>query len=163
MRKGAALRRDDRFTDEEWADLVGLPRWLVAAASAACHDNAYRTEVENEVGLLATARGRDRNNEFLAVVAEEALNSFDSQDVIKAISFRNRNAGIDAVLARAEAVSALLSARVPPVDARAYRKWLLAIVDAVIRAAHSGISIWGSRVSKPEQALRDRLAALLHL
>jgi hypothetical protein len=136
---------------------------MVAAASAAGHDNAYRTEVETEIGLLAIARGRERNNEFLALVAEETLNIFDNQSVIKAISFRNRNAGIEDVLARAEAVSALLSAKIAPVDARAYRRWLLAIVDAVIKAAHSGISIWGPRVAKPEQMLRDRLAALLHL
>ena len=53
------MTADGRFSDDEWADLVALPRWVVAAASAAQPDAAHRTRVEVEAGLIASAHGRN--------------------------------------------------------------------------------------------------------
>jgi hypothetical protein len=46
------------FASEEWDHVVQLPRWVVAAASAAQHDIAYRTNHEIESGFVASANGR---------------------------------------------------------------------------------------------------------
>src|SRR5262249_6611947 len=126
------------FASEEWDSLVQLPRWVVAAASAAQYDRPHKTNVEVEVGLLASAHGRDAGNEFVAAVAEQTLRIFDDRATVAGIQFSDTSTGIATVLDRARAVNALLRAKADPTDAAAYRAWLLSVTDRVIEAVRTG-------------------------
>ncbi len=69
-----------------------LPRWVVAAASAAQHDLAYRTNHEVEAGFVASAHGRDTGNAFVTEVAGECMRIFDNRGVIAGTDFTDRDA-----------------------------------------------------------------------
>jgi hypothetical protein len=143
--------------------LVRLPRLVVAAASAAQRDLAYRTNIEIEAGLVASARGRDSKNAFLAEVAAETLRVFDDRSVVRAVDFTDQEAGIAAVLEMAGAVNEVLGAKAAAADAKTYQRWLLAITDVVIAAARTGgfLGFGGRKVTESERRFRDRLAAKL--
>jgi hypothetical protein len=151
------------FTNDEWDRLVRLPRLVVAAASAAQRDLAYRTNIEVEAGLVASAKGRDSRNAFLAEVAAESLRVFDDRSTVRSVDFTDQETGIAAVLELVRAVNEILAAKAAPADARTYRRWLLAITDIVIAAARSGgfLGLFGRRVTEAERRFRDRLAATL--
>ncbi len=151
------------FTSDEWDSLVQLPRWVVAAASAAQRDRPHRTKVEVEAGLIASAHGRATGNDFVADVAAQTLRIFDDQSTVAEIGFADRDTGIAEVLARAATVNRMLSAKVDIPTAMAYRRWLLAITDVVIAAARSGdfLGFGGQLVTESEQRFRDRLALTL--
>jgi hypothetical protein len=151
------------FTPDEWSRLVQLPRWVVAAASAAQRDTPHRTNVEIEAGLLASAHGRDTGNAFVAEVSEELLHVFDNRSTVNAIGFTDVEAGIAAVLDQSATAMRLLSAKATPADAAAYRAWLLSITDIVIKAARTGdfMGFGGVLVTESEHAFRDRLATAL--
>jgi hypothetical protein len=148
---------------DEWHRLVQLPRGVVAAASAAQRDLPYRTNLEVEAGLIASARGRDAGNAFLAEAAADTLRVFDDRSVMEAIDLTDREPGIKAVLDLASMVNEILDAKVDRGDAMAFRRWLLAITDVVISAARSGdfLGFGGKRITESEQDFRDRLAAVL--
>jgi hypothetical protein len=150
---------------DEWDRLVQLPRWVVAAASAAQRDLKYRTNIEVEAGLIASARGRDTGNAFLAEVAADTLRIFDDRSLVKSIDLTDREAGIAGVLDMAGAASELLDAKVDHADAMAFRRWLLTVTDVVISAARSGdiLGFGGKLVTESEQDFRDRLAVVLKL
>jgi hypothetical protein len=151
------------FASDEWDSLVQLPRWVVAAASAAQYDRPHKTNVEVEVGLLASAHGRAAGNEFVASVAEQTLRIFDDRSTVAGIELGDTAAAIATVLGRAAAVNALLQARVEPADAAAYRAWLLAITDRVIEAVRTGdfMGVGGELVTESEHRFRDQLAEVL--
>jgi hypothetical protein len=151
------------FAKEEWDSLVQLPRWVVAAASAAQRDLPHRTNAEVEAGLIASARGRETGNTFLAEVGADTLRIFDSMQTVHAIEFDDHEAGIATVLQRATDVNSVLGTRATPADAQAYRDWLLAVTDVVIAAArsHDFLGFGGQRITAAEQQFRDRLAAAL--
>ncbi len=151
------------FANDEWNSLVQLPRWVVAAASAAQHDLPHRTKIEVEAGLIASAHGRDTGNAFVAEVAADTLRIFDNRSTVAAIEFANVASGIAAVLDRVAAVNSMLSAKADPANAMAYRRWLLAITDVVIAAARSGdfLGFGGQLVTEKEHRFRDRLALVL--
>ncbi|GIH04203.1 hypothetical protein Rhe02_22700 [Rhizocola hellebori] len=140
-----------------------LPRWVVAAASAAQHDLPYRTNIEVESGLIASARGRDTGNAFLAEVASDTLRIFDDRSLAGAIDLTDRDAGIAAVLDLVRSVNEILDAHVDNGDAMAFRRWLLTITDVVISAARSGdiLGFGGKLITESEQSFRDRLAVVL--
>ena len=140
-----------------------LPRWVVAAASAAQRDTPHRTNVEIEAGLLASAHGRDSGNAFVAEVSEELLHVFDNRSTVNAIVFDNVEAGISAVLDQSSTAIGLLTAKAAPTDSAAYRAWLLAITDVVIKAARTGdfMGFGGVLVTESEHRFRERLAAAL--
>ena len=148
---------------DEWDRLVQLPRWVVAAASAAQHDLPYRTNIEVEAGLIASARGRDTGNAFLAEVAADTLRIFDDRSLVKSIDLADREAGTAAVLDLVDAVNEILDAGVDRGDATAYRRWLIAVTDVVISAARSGdiLGFGGKLITESEQGFRDRLAFAL--
>jgi hypothetical protein len=150
---------------DEWDRLVQLPRWVVAAASAAQHDLAYRTNIEVEAGLIASARGRDTGNAFLAEIAAETLRIFDDRSLVKSIDLTDRQAGIAGVLDLVGAANELLDAKVDRGDAMAFKRWLLAITDVVISAARSGdiLGFGGKLITESEQDFRDRLAVVLRV
>jgi hypothetical protein len=151
------------FAADEWERLVQLPRWVVAAASAAQRDLPYRTNIEIEAGLISSAQGREAGNAFVAEVAEATLEIFDSRSTRFAIDFTDRDAGILATLEQAAGVHEMLKSKVGADDANAYRRWLLAITDVVISAARSGdfLGFGGQLVTESEHRFRDRLADTL--
>ncbi len=147
------------FADDEWDLVVQLPRWVVAAASAAQHDLAYRTNHEVEAGFVASAHGRDTGNAFVTEVAGECMRIFDNRGVIAGADFTDRNAAIDSVLAKVGAVNQLITDKADAEDVAAYRKWLVSITDVVISAARSGdvLGFGGQLVTASEHSFRDRL------
>jgi hypothetical protein len=151
------------FAKDEWDRLVQLPRWVVAAASAAQRDLPHRTNIEIEAGLIASAQGRETGNTFLAEVGADTLRIFDDRSTVSAIEFSDVASGIAAVLERVGGVNQMLGAKVDPADAAAYRRWLLAITDVVISAARTGdiLGFGGQLVTASEHRFRDRLAAVL--
>jgi hypothetical protein len=151
------------FAAEEWNLLVQTPRWVVAAASAAQQDLAYRTNHEIEQGFCATANGRLAGNAFVTEVAAETMKIFDSRSVVGPADFADRAAGIDATLSKVETVARLLSEKAAPPDAAAYQAWLVDITDVVIRAArsHDFIGLGGELVTKAERGFRERLREAL--
>ncbi len=151
------------FTAEEWDLVVQTPRWVVAAASAAQKDLAYRTNHEVEQGFVATANGRHSGNPFVTEVATETMKVFDSRTVVGATDFHDRAAGIASVLERVATVRALLAEKATPEDAKAYRRWLVGITDVVIAAArsHDFMGLGGELITRLEQSFRDRLVLTL--
>jgi hypothetical protein len=151
------------FAPGEWDLLVQAPRWVVAAASAAQQDLAYRTNHEVEQGFCATANGRHAGNAFVTEVAAETMKIFDSRTVVSAGDFADRAVGIDTALAKVEAVARMLAMKVEAADAKAYGDWLVDITDVVIRAARSNdfIGLGGELVTKAERGFRERLGQAL--
>jgi hypothetical protein len=151
------------FAAEEWDLLVQVPRWVVAAASAAQQDNSYRTNHEIEQGFCATANGRQAGNAFVTEVAAETMKIFDSRTVVGVTDFVDRAAGIDAVLARVASAVGLLGQKAESADAKAYRRWLVDITDVVIRAARSNdfLGLGGEVVTRSERGFRDQLVLTL--
>jgi hypothetical protein len=135
----------------------------VAAASAAQRDLPYRTNIEIEAGLIASARGRDTGNAFVAEVGSDTLRIFDDRSTVSAIEFKDTASGIATVLDRVGGVNQMLGAKADPADATAYRSWLLAITDVVISAARTGdiLGFGGQLVTASEHRFRDRLAHVL--
>lgn len=151
------------FTDDEWQLLVTTPRWVVAAASAAQRDLAYRTDHEIEQGLVATANGRSAGNDFVAEVAAETMKIFDDRTVVSAADFADRAAGLATALDKVAAAVRLLAAKASAEDAKAYRRWLVEITDVVITAArsHDILGFGGELVTAAERGFRDRLVLTL--
>ncbi len=151
------------FAKDEWDRLVQLPRWVVAAASASQRDLPHRTNIEIEAGLIASARGRDTGNAFVAEVGADTLRIFDDRSTVSAIEFKDTESGIATVLDRVGGVNELLGTKADPADAMAYRSWLLAITDVVISAARTGdiLGFGGQLVTALEHRFRDRLAQVL--
>jgi hypothetical protein len=151
------------FPTDEWERLVQLPRWIVAAASAAQRDLPHRTTIEVEAGYIASANGRDTGSPFVTEVAEDTLRLFDGGNSTAAGEFGDRKAAIVAVLERAQAVNEILKERVSIADAMAYRRWLLSITDVVISAARTGdfLGFGGKLITESEQNFRDRLLVVL--
>lgn len=151
------------FTQDEWDRLIQLPRWVVAAASAAQHDLAYRTTIEVEAGFVASASGRDIGNAFVTDVANATMRIYDNAATMASIEFTDRDAAIGEVLERVRAVNQSLKAKATVGDAMAYRQWLLAITDVVISAARTGdfLGFGGQLVTSLERGFRDRLALTL--
>jgi hypothetical protein len=150
------------FTDTEQSLLVRLPRWIVAAASAAERDSATRTHRELEAGFLAVANGRQVGNAFVTEVATGTLDIFDEDPTDAGIS-ADTEAGVDDVLERARSAWVLLRAKAAPADTAPYGRWLLTITDEVISAARSDgmLGVGGAVVTRAEQSFRDRLALIL--
>lgn len=151
------------FATEEWALLVQLPRWVVAAASAAQRDLAYRTNHEIEAGFVESAHGQHNANAFVTEVAGETMQIFDKRAVIADTDFTHRDEAIDAVLEKVGVVNKLITDKADPDDARAYRKWLVSITDVVITAArsHDILGFGGELVTAAEHNFRDRLVRTL--
>jgi len=151
------------FAADEGTQLFHLPRWVVAAASAAQRDLAYRTTTEVESGFIAAANGRQTGNAFVAAVAEATLRIYDDPATIPATEFNNREAAISSVLDRVRSANQLLKAKADIADAMAYRRWLLDVPDIVISAARTGgfLGVGGKLVTASEQSFRDRLVLVL--
>jgi hypothetical protein len=151
------------FTDEEWDRLVQLPRWVVAAASAAQRDTAYRTNIEMEAGYLASAKGRESENAFVAEVAADAMRIFDNKATVKAIEFSDRAGAIVSVLEQVRETNQMLKDRAHVSDAMAYRRWLLTLTDIVISAARTGgfLGFGGEVITSNEMLFRDRIVLAL--
>ncbi|HEY7225410.1 MAG TPA: hypothetical protein VH561_17685 [Micromonosporaceae bacterium] len=151
------------FTPDEWELIVQAPRWVVAAASAAQRDVGYRTNHEIEQGFVATAHGRDTGNAFTAEVAIDTLKVFDSRTVVTGTEFQDRAAGLAAALEKVAVVDRLLAEKADTEDAQAYRRWLIAITDVVIRAArsHDIVGFGGELVTQAEKDFRDQLVLAL--
>jgi hypothetical protein len=145
------------FTEDERNLLVRLPRWIVAAASAAQHDNAARTHAEVEAGFIAVANGRQNTNPLVVEIANLTMGVFDDKRSTAA------EGGLDGALAQAAAAWQLLRTKAHAAEASAYGRWLLDITDDVISAARSDdvLGFGGTMVTPAEQAFRDRLAQIL--
>ena len=152
-----------QFAMDEWQNLTQLPRWVVAAASASQQDLAYRTNIEVEAGLIASAQGRQAGNDFVTEVASDTMKIFDDKATVRAIDFHDRDTAIATVLDRVRDVNQLLKAKDDAGDAIAYRHWLLSITDVVIAAARTGdvLGFGGQRVTALEHDFRDRILQVL--
>jgi hypothetical protein len=152
-----------QFAMDEWQRLTQLPRWVVAAASASQQDLAYRTNIEVEAGLIASANGRQVGNDFVTEVATDTMKIFDDRSTVRAIDFSDRDAAITVVLDRVRDVNQLLKTKADLGDAMAYRQWLVAITDVVISAARTGdvLGFGGQRVTALEHNFRDRIVQVL--
>jgi hypothetical protein len=151
------------FANDEWEQLVQLPRWVVAAASAAQPDLAFRTNIEMEAGFIASANGRESDSPLVTAVAADTLKIFDNRATVQATHFADLEAGIQAVLERVRTANQLLKGKADVADAMAYRRWLLTITDIVIRAARTGdvLGFGGKLVTAPEQRFRDQMVLIL--
>ena len=154
------------FTPTQWHLLVQVPRWVAAAASAAQPDNARHTAAEEEAGLLAIADGRESPSAIVADLARTLVDLYDEPIVdtdAPAIDRAHPEAGITDVLARAREAAALMISVAQPVEAAAYRRWVLSIADTVIGAVRSGavLGLGGDVVSPAERKFRDQLALAL--
>ena len=154
-----------RFSEADWSLLVLLPRWVAKAASAAQPDIAIRTQAEAEAGLISLAEGRRSGNPFVEEVARHVVEVFDdraTKAAVAAVDFTDPEAGVVTTLERAATAWALLTAS-DQGDAAAYRQWLLAVSDVVIKAARSGdvLGFGGQRVTALERSFYDRLAQTL--
>jgi hypothetical protein len=150
------------FSVDEWDLLVRLPRWLVAAASAAQADSAPRTRSEVEAGFVAIASGRELPSALVRSAAEACLAVFDEDAggaTAAGIVFSDRDEDLAIVLDRIRAAAEVLKAKAEPEDAAAYLRWLVAVTDMVIRAARSGdtLGIGGDLISSAERQFRDRV------
>ena len=143
------------FAADEWDLVVRLPRWIVAAASAAQQDLRYRTNIEVEAGFIAAADGREIGNAFVTEVALQTMRVYDDRSNLHTIEFDDRETGIKSVLERVRVVNTLLKEKVEVGDAMAYRRWLLTITDVVISAARSGdfLGFGGTMVTACRTAL----------
>jgi hypothetical protein len=159
---GAVTTRAN-FATDEWELVVQLPRWVVAAASAAQHDLAYRTNHEVEAGFVASANGRHTGNAFVTEVADACMRIFDHQGVVAGTDFSDRSTAIAGVLDKVAAVNKVVTEKADPEDVAAYRKWLVSITDVVISAARSGdiLGFGGQLVTASEHSFRDRLVLTL--
>ena len=151
------------FATDEWDLVVQLPRWIVAAASAAQHDLTYRTNHEVEAGFVASANGRHSGNAFVNEVAAETMGIFDKRSVVAGTDFNDRDAATANVLERVGLVNRMVTAKAAPDDGAAYRRWLVEIADVVISAARSGdiLGFGGQMVTAAEHTFRDRLVLAL--
>jgi hypothetical protein len=159
---GAVTTKAD-FATDEWAQVVQLPRWVVAAASASQRDLAYRTNHEVEAGFVASAHGMYTGNGFVTEVAGETLRIFDLRGVVAETDFSDREAAIDSVLEKVATVNTLIAEKADAEDAAAYRKWLVSVTDVVIAAARSNdiLGFGGQMVTQSEHNFRDRLVLTL--
>ena len=142
------------FTAEERNLLVRLPRWIVAAAIAAHPDSAAKARQEANNGFLAVANGRRLGNPVLADIAAEALKVFDEGTASSGVDPATPQ-GSETILQYARMGVGFLRAKAEPVDASAYRRWLLAITDDVITDIRA---IGGVHVHPDQKAFRERLA-----
>lgn len=156
----------DRFTPQEWRLLLRLPQWVAKAASASQPDNARRTAAEAEAGLVLISFGRESGDPLVIDISAHIVGSAGGADERAAaaeINFSDLATGIDEVLARTQRAMALLDAKVDAESAQAYRRWLTAIADVVVKAARSGdvLGIGGVLVTKAEHSFFDRLVSVL--
>lgn len=143
------------FSDAEWRLLVRLPRWVIAAASAVQADGAFGTAAESDVGLVAVAQGRQSSSPLVSAVADELTEAFDAP--------ADAPANAASTLDSARTVVGLLTAKADDADTTAYREWLLAIADMVIKAARSGgvMGLGAQRVTEAEQRFQEELVQAL--
>src|SRR5687768_3560949 len=116
-----------------------------------------------EAGFIASAKGGELGNAFVADVTAETMRVFDTPATVAAIEFRDRAAALVEVLERVRAVNHLVKNKAEIPDAMAYRRWLLAITDVVISAAKTGgfLGLGGALITPSEQRFRDRLVLAL--
>lgn len=151
------------FSTAEW-DQLGLLPWLVVdAASAVQRDGALGTAAEKEVGLLAISWGRESGNEFVAGIAEKLVYGDPPTPGAGGVpTFDDVEADIADVLERSREASQLLGQKADPVDATAYRAWLVSISEKVTAAARSG-GVFGIRtaVTDVERQFTENLSTAL--
>jgi hypothetical protein len=124
------------FRPAEWKLLTRLPAQVMIAATSAETDSAWRTVAEGLAGLDAIAAGHTSTSQLVrAVVAAIFTESDDERPAEE--EFTDRAAGLADVLAACRAASAVLVDRVASGDAEAYRRWLIAIAEAVCGARTS--------------------------
>jgi hypothetical protein len=146
----------------DWALLVKLPRRVLIAATSAERDNAKHTVAEGLAGIEAIAAGRASTSRLVRHVVA-AIYAEPDEDAPAAEEFADPDAGIASVLAECRAVARLLSERVPPADAGAYRQWLTDIATTVCAAARSGgvLGFAGTAISPAERRFLDELSRSL--
>jgi hypothetical protein len=149
------------LTDEEWSIVARAPKAVALAVMAA--EAGGRDEVKAE--LLALDRAlqestRDTEPSLVRLVADELqpLDSFVPQqlDIVPLL--------IDALDVSGR-VAALLFAKVPAQDGKAYRQWLLTLGERVAEAAKEGglFGIGGAKVTDREKAVLTVLGIALRV
>jgi len=103
---------------------------------------------------------------LVASIAADLVEVYDESKpdpTAPSIDVHHPEAGLAAVLVRAREGAALMIATAEPVEAAAYRRWLLAITDTVIGAVRSGavLGLGGQSVSDNERRFREQLARAL--
>lgn len=130
------MGRDERFTEDEWAEMIALPRHVADAAFAVSshHPSAVRPEA-HAAGMAITNPHEDGPAAALigAILGssadEEALESAIEHDVIE-----------DPEVLRTEALTRIretvpLLTRLEPEEREGMRHWLLGIAEAEVEGA----------------------------
>ncbi len=148
------------FTPEERNLLIRLPRWVAGAASAAHHEGLARTRQKLEKGFLSVANGRKAANPLIAELAAGTVRVYDEDPNASGID-PSTEAGTEQIIQYALTAVTILRAKADPPDARAYRRFLLAVTDDVITGMRNELlGIGGAQVHPKEREFRDRLAAI---
>ncbi len=150
------------FRRTEWDLLVKLPGRVVVAATSVHPDSTRRTVAEGLAGIGAIAAGRASASRLVRDVVAAIYDESDD-DRPGAEEFRDRTAGVEAVLDSCRAAGRLLTERAGRLEADAYRHWLVAIATRVCHAARTGglLSLGGAALSPVEQRFLTELAAAL--
>lgn len=147
------------FAPDEWALLTRLPARVMIAATSAEPDSERRTVAEGLAGIDAIAAGTISDSDLVRA-AVAAIYTEADPDPPTAEQFRDRHAGITAVLVTCRSASAVLARRADQGDAAAYRQWLQNIAARTCGASPSG-GLFGARTSDSEHKfLADLYRAL---
>jgi hypothetical protein len=158
------------FTPDDWALLVRLPGRVLIAATSAERDTPKHTVAEGLAGIEAIAAGRASPSRFVrdlvaAIYAEpdHRPSAAPADELPSAEEFVDPAAGIAEVLAECRTAAGLLSRRLPPEDADAYRGWLTSIATTVCSAARTGgvLGFGGATVTEAERRFLVELAGAL--
>jgi hypothetical protein len=150
------------FTPLEWDLLVGLPRQVLIAATAAEHDTPKHTVAEGLAGIEAIAAGRASPSRLVRDVVA-AIYAEPLEDSPATGELTDPATGLAGMLAECRAAARLLTDRTPAEDAAAYRGWLAGIATTVCAAARTGgvLGFGGTPVSAAERRFLDELDAAL--
>jgi hypothetical protein len=115
--------------------------------------------------ILREVRATDRQGDtstLVSAVAAELAEASPDEPLSSADDLDHGDLGAG-VLTRCRAIGAVLSARVPPEEAAAFRAWLLDLARGVAEAATEGglAGLGGDPVSPAERDLLDDLARAL--
>ncbi len=140
-----------KFTSTEWQLLRDGPEWVFAALAAADGNVALVTRMRESGAFKAVVKEYSTGNTFVKEVIA------DQGKPAKAIA--------GATLSDAEqsiaSINDLLSKKLTITDANPYRRFLTAVANSVAGAAGEGALGLGTKVSKKEKDVLDRIQKAL--
>lgn len=158
----------DRFSTEEW-NLLREAAVMVSTGTENAHPSSL-------IGLLGETRafinsvtsGQEVNPFINELGADESDLTFsahlDDEDVKQWSPDERRTYTKARAIDIAGKASLVADAKLDPVDAAGYRRWLFAIAERVAEASREGfLGLFGQRVSEEEAVFLGELGAALRL